>query len=793
MDQMAQHGRYGDSMLVHMHPAEVAGIASLVPGGLTTNPVTGQPEAFAFLAPMLLGAAGISMTPLASAALVGGITAVVEKDLGKGLLAGVTGLAGGALGKGLGDMLGTATDTATQTVVDAGSETASQAATEIGAQTAQELASQIPQIPNAGDIIEGTVLPELPAGTITNINSSAIPGGTGIDLDLSNLKLRPENISAQGVEFGNQGTDITKMMPSQFTERVSDNMNTGTIRDILQKPPEPNLSLTQRINEGVQNIGTMGQLGILGASQGALGDMEMREANRAQGEALRAKREEKLNQARSDLAGGMSLARQRSEMGQTVRMNEGGSTGGATVVQTLPDQEASFAPEAGELLAAARFFGVGDRGYGGLLPSQAQANLRGMDVIAPPKDYLPGLEPEFNYFQTLERDEAGNIIGTPQVPDRSYRPTRTPLVSQGPYFDPILQSPQSNAQLQEYRRTLAALDPGPTDVGSVLGIASKGERLTPQQQAVFEGYYSQPAPSTPTTEAAEARAAQIELLMGRGLTYEKAIKNQNYAIAQGFDLNNDGTVTDKEYAEATSSSGNQGGGAGGGTTPPSQLTADQLSSAYPNLTPEQAQAIIDLGIGNLYSGMGGGLSFNFKAGGSTSGAPPEVALRSSLGETRIPGGGIAQVPTEFNRGEMGGIPPEAEIQALQSAVLGEVEEGLANQIIEMFVQKYGPEIFQFAREAILRSVVPNAQTEGMISGPGGGMDDMVQGMIGSEQPVAVSPGEFIVPADVVSGIGDGSSDAGAKKLDTMMERVRVERNGTTKQAPQIDERKVMPA
>ena len=43
MDQMAQHGRYGDSMLVHMNPAEVEGIASLVPGGkLTINPVTGQ-------------------------------------------------------------------------------------------------------------------------------------------------------------------------------------------------------------------------------------------------------------------------------------------------------------------------------------------------------------------------------------------------------------------------------------------------------------------------------------------------------------------------------------------------------------------------------------------------------------------------------------------------------------------------------------------------------------------------------------------------------------------------------
>jgi hypothetical protein len=128
---------------------------------------------------------------------------------------------------------------------------------------------------------------------------------------------------------------------------------------------------------------------------------------------------------------------------------------------------------------------------------------------------------------------------------------------------------------------------------------------------------------------------------------------------------------------------------------------------------------------------------------------------------------------------------------LSMAVLGQIENG--DQIVEMFVQRYGPEVFRQVREMILQSVVPNAQTEGMIKGNGSGMDDMVQGMIGSEQPVAVSPGEFIVPADVVSGLGEGSSDAGAEKLDDMMDRVRMERNGTTKQAPQIDERKVMPA
>ena len=61
------------------------------------------------------------------------------------------------------------------------------------------------------------------------------------------------------------------------------------------------------------------------------------------------------------------------------------------------------------------------------------------------------------------------------------------------------------------------------------------------------------------------------------------------------------------------------------------------------------------------------------------------------------------------------------------------------------------------------------------------MDDLVQGMIGTQQPVAVSPGEYIVPADVVSGLGDGSTDAGVSELDGMLDRVRMERTGTTQQ------------
>jgi hypothetical protein len=164
-----------------------------------------------------------------------------------------------------------------------------------------------------------------------------------------------------------------------------------------------------------------------------------------------------------------------------------------------------------------------------------------------------------------------------------------------------------------------------------------------------------------------------------------------------------------------------------------------------------------------------------------------VPLRTSMGDTEVSAGGIANVPTEFTAS----MPSEQEFSMIAAAVLGRLDN--ADAIVDMFVEKYGPEMFQRVREFVLQNVAPNAQTEGMIRGNGSGMDDKVPGMIGDQQPVAVSPGEFIVPADVVSGLGDGSSDAGADELAKMMDRVRMARGGTTKQAPSIDTGKMMPA
>jgi hypothetical protein len=81
----------------------------------------------------------------------------------------------------------------------------------------------------------------------------------------------------------------------------------------------------------------------------------------------------------------------------------------------------------------------------------------------------------------------------------------------------------------------------------------------------------------------------------------------------------------------------------------------------------------------------------------------------------------------------------------------------------------------------------------LLKGPGDGMSDDIPAKIGKKQPARLADGEFVVPADVVSGIGNGSTEAGARKLYSMMDKVRHARTGTKKQGKEINPQKYMPA
>jgi hypothetical protein len=118
-----------------------------------------------------------------------------------------------------------------------------------------------------------------------------------------------------------------------------------------------------------------------------------------------------------------------------------------------------------------------------------------------------------------------------------------------------------------------------------------------------------------------------------------------------------------------------------------------------------------------------------------------------------------------------------------------------NLIISKFVTEFGQEALQDLVQRVRSGEIPDVPKEGdgMVKGAGDGMADMIPASMEGDQDVLLSDGEFVVPADVVSGIGNGSSDAGANKLEDMMDRVRELRTGGKTQPPAIPDEMMLPA
>ena len=84
----------------------------------------------------------------------------------------------------------------------------------------------------------------------------------------------------------------------------------------------------------------------------------------------------------------------------------------------------------------------------------------------------------------------------------------------------------------------------------------------------------------------------------------------------------------------------------------------------------------------------------------------------------------------------------------------------------------------------------------LLRGPGDGVSDDIPAVIGDRQPARLADGEFVIPARIVSELGNGSTDAGAKRLYAMMDRIQTERKKTVgkgKVAKDSKARKHLPA
>jgi len=80
---------------------------------------------------------------------------------------------------------------------------------------------------------------------------------------------------------------------------------------------------------------------------------------------------------------------------------------------------------------------------------------------------------------------------------------------------------------------------------------------------------------------------------------------------------------------------------------------------------------------------------------------------------------------------------------------------------------------------------------GYLDGPGDGMSDSIPATIEGKQQARLADGEFVIPADVVSHLGNGSTKAGSKRLYAMLDNVRKARTGTKKQGKKINPNKFM--
>ena len=209
-----------------------------------------------------------------------------------------------------------------------------------------------------------------------------------------------------------------------------------------------------------------------------------------------------------------------------------------------------------------------------------------------------------------------------------------------------------------------------------------------------------------------------------------------------------------------------------------------------NVSPERASSLMNVPLSDVNEMMGP----YYRASGETkpegianllskqTELVSEAGRRFPIGMTptqRSVTGALTDAPNDMVAKliQMGIFTPETAAQFYQSRY-----PGLTAEQVQAAMGQYG-----FAQGG-LASVAP----QGMyLGGPTDGMADQIPATIDNKQPAALSDGEFVIPADVVSHLGNGNSDAGAQNLYNMMERVRKARTGNPEQGRQIDPNKYL--
>jgi len=784
-NNVASQGRYGDTMLMHVNPAEVQGLASIMP--LTQNPQTGQPEAFLpFLAPLLGSMAGTALFTGLSAPVAGAIgsgiaTAIQSGDLKQGIMSGITGF---GLGKALGAAGFGAEGRAAEALTTAG-ETGAAANLVTGEGVKQALAAEAAVAP-AQAAAEAAATQTLGEGVSTFASQLAKPssylpiamgeGQKGVieaqenferqmaQMELDRKKARekmyadnPENIPMSSRYYGASGGIMS----------LAEGGPIGGVTIMDEVPKIPPRKLPPRLPRNVIPDNSF-ESAMAGLQDYKYKPRESKEPVRQAYEKMQV----------NELTG--------TEMptGQFVPASD---------YRAGIDPEFNYFPRSntpatylGDYLDGIGGGGYGGGGYGGgpgggagYIPFD-RFDYDRFDIDNIPFDYDRFINPiNFPMGVTqnsfLPKESILNNISNTTIPNSVPVPVPVSL------SEPLTQDSRGGSFMFKIRD---AIEQNPDIVRQGGGFLGKRFDEIPLEDRGFG----------PGIRRSEDFFRPEELMMPPVIPTPPPTQNSGIGGARTFD-------NFKKFIAQNPDKTKQGEGILGGV----DLTGESLRKAYdegrgvlqrppledlmmppvmqesmPIVPPMPLTLRNDLGLASINRPEE--LNVNRQ----------RMPMRMSEGK-QLPNEGLeALAQTEKGKEavrqmgfelQMGGLTPSnEEIQQVAQAIMGQSSN--QDAVISMFIEKYGNEIFMQVREMILNPQ-GNAQTQGMIEGEGSGMDDEVMGMIGNQRPVAVSPGEYIVPADVVSGLGDGSSDSGAEELDGMLDRVRKERTGTTKQAPQL--------
>ena len=217
-----------------------------------------------------------------------------------------------------------------------------------------------------------------------------------------------------------------------------------------------------------------------------------------------------------------------------------------------------------------------------------------------------------------------------------------------------------------------------------------------------------------------------------------------------------------------------------GTIPPAKSMATAASTQVPYYTPSGEDVS---GIANLLSKQTELVS--------------EASRRLPVGMTPAQRGvtsALQDAPNDMVARllNMGIFTPETAAQFYQSRYPGLTAEQVQAALADYNFAGQGPQQQTLTVNGMAQGGLASVAPQGMyLGGPTDGMADQIPATIDNKQPAALSDGEFVIPADVVSHLGNGNSNSGAEQLYGMMDRIRKARTGSTEQGKQINPNKFL--